>query len=203
VNPGGTLVPIADIIESRRVQLGISQTELAQRVGTDARNIRRYESGQAQPTFAMAQSLAKVLGITLDELAGESPGWGGLWWSSWEGLGPARIQGPVELTHRGRTVEARPAGVRDVAIEAEDLRWEANLLADSDSLVGWFDLRNHDVTARGTLQLDRHGEMITGTWVKISFRQGLYTGKVGLGRTQEAADQALSAAIARQHHSDE
>ena len=63
---------IGDTIESRRLGLGWTQVELAQRAGVDPRQIRRYESGEAQPSIAVAQGIAKALRITLDELAGHA-----------------------------------------------------------------------------------------------------------------------------------
>ena len=183
---------IGDTIESRRLDLGWTQVELAQRAGVDPRQIRRYESGEAQPSIAVAQGIAKALRITLDELAGEAPGWNGLWWTSWDGLGPERISGVLELTHRGTSVEVRPAAVRHQTLDGESLRCDGNLLADTDSLVGWFDLRTDTLAARGTLQLARHGAVVNGAWVRLSLRQGMATGKVGFGRTADEADEALA-----------
>lgn len=182
----------AEVIARRRSELGWTQAELGRRVGTDPRNIRRYESGEAAPTLGAAQNLAKALGITLDELVGDAPTFGGLWWSSWEGLAARTLSGPVHLSHHGRSVEVNPAAVRDPAYVAEDLQWRSSLLADDESLLGWFDLHCVAVSARGTLQLHRRGETITGTWVKISLREGMSTGSLGLGRTADAARAALA-----------
>lgn len=182
---------IGSVMEARRVELGWTQTELGQRAGVDARQIRRYESGEGQPTIAVAQSIAKALGITLDELVGDAPGWNGLWWSVWEGLGPGPVRGPLDLSQRGNTVVIRPAGVRTHDLNDEALRCDGNLLAEPDSLVGWFDLRHGEVAARGSLQLRRHGESASGAWVRLALRQRWTTGRVGLGRTLEDADNAL------------
>ena len=182
----------SEIIARRRNELGLTQAELAQRVGTDPRNIRRYESGESVPALGVAQNIAKALDITLDELAGGTPTFAGLWWSSWEGLTPQPLTGPVNLTHHGRTVDINPATINDdFAHAADGLQWRSSLLADGDTLLGWFDLHSPDVVARGTLQLRRHGDTITGTWVRISVRTGMSTGSIGLGRTREAASDAL------------
>ena len=183
----------SEIIARRRSELGLTQAELAQRVGTDPRNIRRYESGESVPALGVARNIAKALDITLDELAGGTPTFAGLWWSSWEGLTPQPLTGPVNLTHHGRTVDINPATSNDdnLAHTADGLQWRSSLLADGDTLLGWFDLHSPDVVARGTLQLRRHGDTITGTWVRISVRTGMSTGSIGLGRTREAASDAL------------
>lgn len=185
----------SEIIARRRNELGLTQAQLAQRIGTDPRNIRRYESGESVPALGVAQNIAKALDITLDELAGGAPTFAGLWWSSWEGLALQVLTGPVNLTHHGRTVDINPATSTDddPAGIAGGLQWRSSLLADGESLLGWFDLHSPDVSARGTLQLRRHGEIITGTWVKISVRTGMSTGSIGLGRTREAASDALLA----------
>jgi transcriptional regulator with XRE-family HTH domain len=148
---------IGAVMEARRVELGWTQVELGQRAGVDARQIRRYESGEGQPTIAVAQAIARALGITLDELVGEAPGWNGVWWSVWEGLGPEPVRGRLDLAQRGNTVVIRPPDVRDPSLSDDGLRCEGNLLAEPDSLVGWFELRLADVSVRGTLQLRRRG----------------------------------------------
>jgi transcriptional regulator with XRE-family HTH domain len=52
-----------------RVQLNITQEELAQRVGTQKSNISRFESGSYNPTLdfvtKIAQSLGKEIHISL------------------------------------------------------------------------------------------------------------------------------------------
>mgnify|MGYP001313662081 CR=1 FL=1 len=183
----------SEVIARRRNELGLTQAELAQRIGTDPRNIRRYESGESVPTLGVAQNIAKALGITLDELAGGGPTFGGLWWSSWEGLTPQTLTGRVNFTHHGRTVDINPATItHDDPAHPEGLQWRSSLLVDGDDLLGWFDLHSPDVSARGTLQLRRCGATITGTWVKVSLRTGMSTGSIGLGRTREAAAEALA-----------
>lgn len=182
---------IGVVMETRRVELGWTQVELGQRAGVDARQIRRYESGEAQPTIAIAQAIARALGITLDELVGDAPGWNGLWWSVWEGLAAEPVRGPLDLLQRGHTVVMQAAGVRAPNLEGEVLRCDGNLLAEPDSLAGWFDLRYGDLAARGTLQLRRHGDKVSGAWVRLSLRQSWTTGTVGLGRTPADAERAL------------
>lgn len=47
----------------------MSQADLGAAAGVDARQIRRYESGQSQPVLSVAVAIAEALGISLEELA--------------------------------------------------------------------------------------------------------------------------------------
>ena len=44
-----------DVMRQRRNELGLSQADLAAQVGTDGRQIRRYEAGETQPTLPVAK----------------------------------------------------------------------------------------------------------------------------------------------------
>lgn len=55
-----------------RERLHLSITELANRLGVDYMQISRYEKGQSLPSLDTAIRLAKVLKVSLDELAGET-----------------------------------------------------------------------------------------------------------------------------------
>lgn len=52
-----------------RERLDLSITELASRLGVDYMQISRYEKGQSLPSLDTAIRLAKVLEVSLDELA--------------------------------------------------------------------------------------------------------------------------------------
>ena len=39
---------MSEVIRSRRLELGLSQAQLAQEAGVDTRQIRRYEAGEQQ-----------------------------------------------------------------------------------------------------------------------------------------------------------
>ena len=55
-----------------RKKRGFSQEELAKLLGTKGPAIGRYERGVAKPTIEVAGKLAKILGISLDYLVGNS-----------------------------------------------------------------------------------------------------------------------------------
>ena len=55
-----------------RKKKGISQDELAKRLGTQGPAIGRYERGIAKPTIEVAAKIAGILGVSLDYLTGIS-----------------------------------------------------------------------------------------------------------------------------------
>ena len=55
-------------IKTRRKELGLSQEELARRCGVTRQTINAIENNKYDPTLALAFALARVLGLTVDEL---------------------------------------------------------------------------------------------------------------------------------------
>lgn len=60
----------AEAVLSRRKQLGLTQQEVADRVGTSKQMVSKYELGQRSPKVAMANAFAEALETTLDDLLG-------------------------------------------------------------------------------------------------------------------------------------
>ena len=60
----------AQAVLSRRKHLGLTQDELAKRVGTSKQMVSKYELGQRSPKVTMANAFAEALDTTLDELLG-------------------------------------------------------------------------------------------------------------------------------------
>lgn len=58
----------AEAVLSRRKQLGLTQEELATRVGTSKQMVSKYEKGQRSPKVAMANAFADALETTLNEM---------------------------------------------------------------------------------------------------------------------------------------
>lgn len=56
------------LLRAARAQLGISQSELAQRAGVTRQAVSAIESGKAAPTMAVALKLARVVGRRVDDL---------------------------------------------------------------------------------------------------------------------------------------
>jgi len=61
-------MPFAQRLHDLRLKNGLTQQKLAERVEMSVLQIRRYESGRAQPTLDVIKRLAVTLGVTADEL---------------------------------------------------------------------------------------------------------------------------------------
>jgi transcriptional regulator with XRE-family HTH domain len=59
------------ILKTLRKQAGMTQAQLAEASGLNRVTIARYELGTIVPNFDSAVKLAKALGVTLEQLAGE------------------------------------------------------------------------------------------------------------------------------------
>ncbi len=55
-----------------RKEKGLTQAELAHRVGIGMNSLARYERGEIQPSIEMASLIAEKLGVTINELIGSS-----------------------------------------------------------------------------------------------------------------------------------
>ena len=55
-------------IRELRERLGISQSELARRMGVKHRSVIQWETGKAMPTADKLPKLAAILEVTIDEL---------------------------------------------------------------------------------------------------------------------------------------
>ena len=58
----------AEAVHRRRRELGLTQDELAKRIGTTKQMVSKYELGQRSPKVAMANAFAEALETTLDDL---------------------------------------------------------------------------------------------------------------------------------------
>jgi len=61
-----------DRLMETRKKRGFSQEELAELLGTKGPAVGRYERGVAKPTIEVAGKIAKILGVSLDYLVGNS-----------------------------------------------------------------------------------------------------------------------------------
>ncbi|WP_055109687.1 helix-turn-helix transcriptional regulator [Paenibacillus ihumii] len=55
-------------IHSKRKELGLSQLELAERVGVTRQTINAVENNKYDPSLKLAMNIAKVLQVTVEEL---------------------------------------------------------------------------------------------------------------------------------------
>ena len=64
---------ISENLKKFRQQLKLTQGDVAEIIKKDRSSIAKYESGAAQPPFAVLRSLAKLYDVTIDELCGIEP----------------------------------------------------------------------------------------------------------------------------------
>lgn len=60
-----------DLIEARRLELGLSKQALADRTEVDQSTIWRYRKKGMVPNLAVARKFAEVLGLSMDEITGK------------------------------------------------------------------------------------------------------------------------------------
>lgn len=182
-----------DVMRQRRNELGLSQADLAAQVGTDGRQIRRYEAGETQPTLPVAKAIARALGISLDELAGSETrrvDLSGPWWACWqswkdgaETINPHQI----EMRQQRDVIEVVATTRGAVSPEEGSYLWRGELrVFDNEALMGWYVADEGAVRSRGTMYfaLHRHGNHMVGRWVGLSYDGPVVTGWGTIARTE-------------------
>lgn len=188
---------IGRIIEARRKKLGIDQEPLAALVGVTARQIRRYESGDQEPTASVCDRLAGALNLTLGELFGKVPiglDLSGEWFATWQ-----TSRGGVPVIDRHGLI-ASHAGDRLALSATGDYLWSADLDLFDSSLMGTYRSTERDRQFRGTLYFDLADDAhaMMGRW-SGRWADGVL-GKYGFGviaRDSDRADRLLDWLI---HH---
>lgn len=183
-----------DVIRQRRSELGISQADLATRVGVDRRQIRRYEAGETQPTLSVAKSIARALGISIDELAGEEThrvDLAGDWWAAWQTWNNGKeIVNPHQISIRQRGDHLEVVAVTRGTHEFEQggYLWRGEMrLWDNEVLMGWYVADEGAVRSKGTMYfwLHQHGTRMSGRWVGLSYDGPVMSGWGVITRTEE------------------
>jgi transcriptional regulator with XRE-family HTH domain len=187
-------VEMHEVMRQRRNELGLSQADLAAQVGTDSRQIRRYEAGETQPTLPVARAIARALSISLDELAGDETrriDLSGAWWACWqswkdgaETINPHQI----EMRQQRDVIEVVATTRGAVAPEEGSYLWRGELrVFDNESLMGWYIADEGAVRSRGTLYfaVHPHGTHMVGRWVGLSYDGPIVTGWGAIARTEE------------------
>lgn len=64
---------IAEKIKKMRTEKGMSQADLAKKIGVNTRMISLYESGKSNPSMETARKIADLFGVTTDYLFHEGP----------------------------------------------------------------------------------------------------------------------------------
>jgi transcriptional regulator with XRE-family HTH domain len=189
-----------EIIRQRRSELGMSQSELAAKVGVDKRQIRRYESGEAQPTLPIAKTIAHALGISIDELAGEETrrvNLTGRWWASWQtsrsGVEKIATQ-EVEIKQEGSTLNVASL-TRGLSVEEGGYLWSGELrLWDNEILMGWYASHDGSIRSKGTMYfvVDAHGLHMSGRWVGLGYDDQIMTGFASMAHSHGEAEETMA-----------
>lgn len=192
-----------EIIRQRRSELGVSQAELAAKVGVDKRQIRRYESGETQPTLPIAKAIAQALGISLDELAGENAhriNLTGQWWASWQtsrsGIEKIATQ-EVEIKQEGNSLRIETL-TRGLSVEEGGYHWSGELrLWDNEVLMGWYAANDGSIRSKGTMYfvLHPHGLNMSGRWVGLGYDDQIMTGFASMAHSHEDSEEAMTRLI--------
>ena len=192
-----------EIIRQRRSELGMSQSDLAAKVGVDKRQIRRYESGETQPTLPIAKAIAQALGISIDELAGEQThrvNLTGHWWASWQTSrsGVEKIASQeVEIKQETDTLHIA-AMTRGLTVEEGGYLWSGELrLWDNEILMGWYAANEGSIRSKGTMcfVLHPHGLDMSGRWVGLGYDDRIMTGWAAFGQTREETETAMKSLL--------
>lgn len=116
--PGDLLMPLGERIKTLRTEHGWSQGELAEKVGTDARQISRYENSRITPSVDVLCRIAEALDVSLDHLVFEDIPRRPLHTAADEALGD-RLAGIAELDTPERDILT---GVIDALLTKTRLR---------------------------------------------------------------------------------
>ncbi len=192
---------VAEVIRNRRAVLGLTQAQLAEGAGVDKRQIRRYEAGETYPTLPVAMAIARVLGVSLDELAGGavvhrvdlSGNWEACWQSQREGIEDIRVQ-PVRLRQRGEMIQVE-ALARGRPLEQGGYLWSGELrLWDNEILMGWYAANDGSVRSKGTMYyvMHPHGLSLTGRWVGLSYDGRIVTGWSSMAKGEDEARELVA-----------
>jgi transcriptional regulator with XRE-family HTH domain len=185
-----------EVIRRRRLELGMSQAELADKVGVDKRQIRRYVAAETQPALSVALAIAKALAISVEELAGEvvnRVGVSGEWWACWQTWNKGReILNPhiVRMRQSGDDIEivAITRGTHEVDEGGHLWRGELRLW-DNEILMGWYVADEGAVRSKGTMYftMHQHGQKMSGRWVGLSYDGPIVSGWGAMARTGDEA----------------
>jgi transcriptional regulator with XRE-family HTH domain len=103
-------MPIADRIKQLRTEAGLSQSELAERVGIHVSELRRYEADSSSPTLDVLRKLAIALSVSADTLVFDAER------DSDEEL-RLQLEATQRLTDEDRELEALDVSLDYLAIE--------------------------------------------------------------------------------------
>ena len=193
-------VDMGEVLRQRRAELGMSQAELATAAGVDARQIRRYETGEQQPVLSVAVAIADALKISVGELAGiprHKVDLRGDWFSAWQsyrdGTELVAVQG-VTIKQQGELLQLETLA-RGRPVAEGGYHWRGELrLWDNEILMGWYTSIDSSVRSKGTMYFVLHpqGRQMEGRWVGLSYDGKMVTGLGAMARTEDEARAAIT-----------
>jgi transcriptional regulator with XRE-family HTH domain len=200
-------VDISEVIKLRRAELGLSQAQLARAAGVSLRQLARYEAGEQQPVLSAAIDLAKALGISLAQLAGEVTyglDLSGAWWCSWQTWkdGIPRVDTHHLEVHQQGDLLLLDAD-RALPVSEGSYRWRGELrLWDNEALIGWYRSTDAAVRSKGSLYLalHPHGTQAWGRWVGMSYDGAVITGWGSIAREQDQSHKIVQDLIDSKEH---
>lgn len=66
------MIIFAQRLKARRIELDMSQDDLADKIGTSKQVISRYETAKRSPKVSIANDIASALGVSINYLFGET-----------------------------------------------------------------------------------------------------------------------------------
>jgi transcriptional regulator with XRE-family HTH domain len=200
-----------DAIRRRRMELGLSQAQVAEATGVNIRQIRRYEAGDQQPLLSVGIAIARALRMNVLELVGEVPSHRlnltGEWWMSWQTSNAGRDHVTaqtvqfmqqddlisMQTTSRG-TVNGDGGQRVPLTVEDGGYHWHGELrLWDNHLLIGWYAANDGGVASKGSLYfgLHTHGASALGIWTGTSHDGDLLSGWGALGKSEDQVVQLV------------
>jgi transcriptional regulator with XRE-family HTH domain len=188
-------IAVSEVIRTRRNQLGLTQSQLADAISVNLRQVVRYEAGEQEPTFSVAVRLADALGISLAELAGDVPtglNLNGEWWVAWETSkdGVARVDvHNMFATQQGDRIHLDASRAANVTLEGGAYAWRGEMRVwDNEALIGWYRATDGAVRSKGSIyfHLHQHGQTAYGRWVGMSYDGEVISGWGAMARDAEA-----------------
>jgi len=189
---------MADVLKTRRAELGLSQAGLAEAAGVNVRQIARYEGGEQQPALNVAVRMAEALQISLEELAGQivhGLDLGGEWhagWQIWRGGEESHAIQEVTANQHGQHLQL--TAERTHAVEEGGYNWVGELrIWDNEVLMGWYRGADGGVRSKGVFYfvLAPQGTEAIGRWVGMSMDGNILTGNASLARSADRTEQIL------------
>lgn len=150
-----------DIIRTRREALGWTQVDLADRCGVTSKQVGRWEDGSQNPTIPNGVVVARALGITLAELAGEVAmglDMAGVWYAAWD---TTRDNEPVINRH---LINATQAG-ETIRLDADgDYLWTGTCHAVDGAIIGTYRAIERGKSQCGALHFHVGDGALIGHW---------------------------------------